>query len=140
MAWIFFFYYHRQRLILMEINRVFPEDCELLLVCKETKDFLFEGNEGTMSGHNINPGLCIDPPSGVPDCQETKVTKSTTRKRKRNQVKDKLRTEAEQTAYKKLKQIIPSLRGCKRVTKLETIRQACLYIEKMQETLTCIRG
>lgn len=140
MAWIFFFYYHRQRLILMEINKVFPEDCELLLVCKETKDFLFEGNEGTMSGHNINPGLCIDPPSGVPDCQETKATKSSTRKRKRNQVKDKLRTEAEQTAYKKLKQIIPSLRGCKRVTKLETIRQACLYIEKMQETLTCIRG
>ena len=87
-----------------------------------------------------NPGLCIDPPSGVPDCQDTKATKSTTRKRKRNQVKDKLRTEAEQTAYKKLKQIIPSLRGCKRVTKLETIRQACLYIEKMQETLTSIRG
>lgn len=122
----------------MEINRVFPEDCELLLVCKETKDFLFEGNEGTMSAPN--PGLCIDPPSGVPDCQDTKATKSTTRKRKRNQVKDKLRTEAEQTAYKKLKQIIPSLRGCKRVTKLETIRQACLYIEKMQETLTSIRG
>ena len=123
----------------MEINRIFPEDCELLLYCKETKDFLFEGNEGAMSGPSINPDLCIDPPSGVPDCQETTATKSI-RKRKRNQVKDKLRTEAEQTAYKKLKQIIPSLRGSKRVTKLETIRQACLYIEKMQETLNSIRG
>lgn len=36
----------------------------------------------------------------------------------------------------KLKRIIPSLGRRKRVTKLETICQACLYIEKMQETLT----
>ena len=40
----------------------------------------------------------------------------------------------------KLQRIMPSLGRHKRVTKLETLCQASLYIEKMQETLTNIHG
>ena len=141
---------HRYPLI-MDGNPMYSGEYDLL--CNENKEFLYETSE-----RHVPPGLVLDdkpftasskyltdetrtdsynsPARVVPDQR----TSTSNRKRKRNQAKDKLRTEAEQNAYKKLKQIIPSLRGCKRVTKLETIRQACLYIEKLQETLTGIRS
>lgn len=127
----------------MECNGRIP-DYDLL--CTENREFLYE--EGIPPG--VNPDLVIGDRTFAPaNMAETKFQNSTlvapsqqnvaSRKRKRNAVKDKLRTEAEQNAFKKLKQIIPSLRGVKRVTKLETIRQACFYIELLQETLKGIR-
>ena len=135
----------------MESIRGFPAEYDLL--CTENKEFLYETSDGAIPpGVNPNLVLQVDKPflaspnmtgegfqNNTARDQPNPET-SSGRKRKRNSVKDKLRTEAEQNAYKKLKQIIPSLRGCKRVTKLETIRHACLYIEKLQATLTGIRG
>ena len=135
----------------MESLRGFPAEYDLL--CTENKEFLYETSDGAIPpGVNPNLVLHVDkqflPSTKMTDEEFQNNTsrdvptdqQATGRKRKRNSVKDKLRTEAEQNAYKKLKQIIPSLRGCKRVTKLETIRQACSYIEKLQDTLTGIRG
>ena len=132
----------------MEVNGTYSGEFDLL--CSESRKFFYETSEG-----DNPPGLVLAnkpfiAPSKLADETQTdyynttarvvpgQQTTTSSRKRKRNQVKDKLRTEAEQNAYKKLKQIIPSLCGCKRVTKLETIRQACLYIEKLQEILTGI--
>lgn len=108
------------------------------LVCTENRDFLYE-TEG-MPG--INPDFIYINRDVNPS--ETRIVPETGKKaprkpRKRNSEKDKLRTEAEQTAYRKLKEIIPTLRSQKRTTKLETIREAVLYIQKLQETLTGIR-
>lgn len=134
----------------MESIRDFPAEYDLL--CTENKEFLYDTSDGAIPP-GVNPNLVLQvdkqflASSKLTDEEFQRVSmdvpsdpQATGRKRKRNSVKDKLRTEAEQNAYKKLKQIIPSLRGCKRVTKLETIRQACLYIEKLQATLTGIRG
>ena len=119
------------------------------LLCTENREFLYEagGHEGVIPP-GINPDFAVEDKTLAPstkmaetdEFQNATDQQTSSKKRKRNSVKDRLRTEAEQNAYKKLKQIIPALRGCKRVTKLETIRQACLYIEKLQETLTGIRG
>jgi len=113
-------------------------------MCTENREFLYE-NEGIpgintdfvylksqtgdakMANFNFGEGI-------APNQHDTP-----TKKRKRNSVKDKQRTEAEQMAYKKLKELIPSLRGNKRITKLQTIKEACLYIENLQKTLTGIR-
>lgn len=119
------------------------------LMCTENREFLYE-NEGITG---INPDFvyqkrrqpdrdATNMASGA-DFAETRIIPNqqpSTRKRKRNSLKDKMRTEAEQTAYKKLKELIPSLRGNKRITKLQTIREACLYIENLQKTLTGIKG
>lgn len=134
----------------MESLRGFPAEYDLL--CTENKEFLYETSDGAIPP-GVNPNLVLQvdkqflSSSKMTDEEFQNASRdlptdqqATGRKRKRNSEKDKLRTEAEQNAYKKLKQIIPSLRGCKRVTKLETIRQACLYIEKLQATLTGIRG
>lgn len=115
-------------------------------MCTENREFLYE-NEGIPG---INPDFVYlkrqtDQTNMADDLIETTCRivpnqqACTPRKRKRNSAKDKMRTEAEQTAYKKLKELIPSLRGSKRVTKLQTIREACLYIENLQKTLTGIR-
>lgn len=138
----------------MESNHDFSADYNLL--CTENREFLYELTDGRLR-HGVDPDLDLNvdktfASSNMAEHGEIAIQNATahdtltspqtnsSRKRKRNSVKDKLRAEAEQNAYKKLKQIIPSLRGCKRVTKLETIRQACLYIEKLQQTLTGIRG
>lgn len=117
------------------------------LICNENREFLYE-NEGIPG---INPDFVYDLKRQTDhskmanDFAETtrivpnQQTSTPTRKRKRNSVKDRMRAEAEQTAYKKLKELIPSLRGHKRITKLQTIREACLYIQNLQKTLTGIR-
>lgn len=117
------------------------------LICNENREFLYE-NEGIPG---INPDFVYDLKRQTDhskmanDFAETtrivpnKQTSTPTRKRKRNSVKDRMRAEAEQTAYKKLKELIPSLRGHKRITKLQTIREACLHIQNLQKTLTGIR-
>lgn len=127
----------------MDNSRI--SDYDYNLMCTENREFLYE-NEG-ISG--INPDFAyltsqtketnmanfnFDEPRNASNQHDTP-----TKKRKRNSVKDKQRTEAEQMAYKKLKELIPSLRGNKRITKLQTIREACLYIENLQKTLTGIR-
>ena len=116
-------------------------DYDYNLMCTENREFLYE-SEGIPG---INPDFAYlksqteaskmaNSDFGDPNQQTPTKTK-----RKRNSIKDKQRTEAEQTAYKKLKELIPSLRGNKRITKLQTIREACLYIENLQKTLTGIR-
>ena len=126
----------------MDNSRI--SDYDYNLMCTENREFLYE-NEGipginadfvylkSQTGDakmaNFNFGESI-----APNQHDTP-----TKKRKRNSVKDKQRTEAEQMAYKKLKELIPSLRGNKRITKLQTIKEACLYIENLQKTLTGIR-
>lgn len=135
------------RICVMENSHDFSADFDLL--CTENREFLYERSEGALQT-NVNPNLVwqVDKPLEYGKLADTERQTATwkevkgppTKKRKRNSAKDKLRTEAEQNAYKKLKQIVPSLRESKRVTKLETIRQACLYIEKLQETLTGIRS
>ena len=136
----------------MESNREFSADYDLL--CTENREFLYEVTDGRLRQPGVDPNLVLNvdktfasskmaehgESARALDAPPTSPQTNSSRKRKRNSVKDRLRAHAEQNAYKKLKQIIPSLRGCKRVTKLETIRQACLYIEKLQETLTGIRG
>ncbi|XP_078360848.1 uncharacterized protein LOC144645223 [Oculina patagonica] len=119
------------------------------LMCTEDREFLYDNESAGVAG--INPDFVYlrrqDGAKAANDLAETtcrivpnpQTTSTPARKRKRNSVKDKLRTEAEQTAYKKLKELIPSLRGQKRITKLQTIREACLYIQNLQKTLTGIR-
>lgn len=127
-------------------NPTTMSDYDYSLMCTENREFLYE-NEAGVAG--INPDFVYlrrqDGAKMANDLTETtrivpnQQTSTPTRKRKRNSVKDKMRTEAEQTAYKKLKELIPSLRGQKRITKLQTIREACLYIQNLQKTLTGIR-
>ena len=119
-----------------------------ILSCTENREFLYD-NE---SIPRINPECDIVYLTREGSKMATELTQETTRivpitaeqtstprkPRKRNSIKDKMRTEAEQTAYKKLKELIPSLRGHKRITKLETIREACFYIENLQKTLSGI--
>ena len=119
------------------------------LICTENREFLYEND--VISG--VNPDFIYQRQTDVnadskmaEDLSQTSTrivpnqqTATPTRKRKRNSVKDKMRTEAEQSAFKKLKELIPALRGNKRTTKLETIREACLYIDNLQKTLQGIR-
>ena len=128
----------------MDNSRI--SDYDYNLMCTENREFLYENED--IPG--INPDfvylksqteatkmadLSFGEARIVPNVNQQTPTK----KRKRNSVKDRQRTEAEQTAYKKLKELIPSLRGNKRITKLQTIREACLYIENLQKTLMGIR-
>lgn len=108
----------------------FATDFDLL--CNENREFLYEKSEGAL------PTLRIQDPNAS-DIIEADLKEISGKKRKRNAEKDRLRIEAEQNAYKKLKQIVPSLRDSKRVTKLETICEACSYIEALQKTLAGIR-
>lgn len=119
-------------------------DYDYSLMCTENKEFLYE-NEAIPG---INPDFVYLKSQTEAtkmanfDWGEARIVpnqQTPAKKRKRNSVKDKQRTEAEQMAYKKLKELIPSLRGNKRITKLQTIREACLYIENLQKTLTGIR-
>ena len=112
------------------------------LVCKENRDFLYE-REG-MPGINPNFVYMNQEVHTLKMASETRIVPDTDKRaapkkpRKRNSDKDRLRTEAEQTAYKKLKEIIPSLKDQRRTTKLQTVREAVVYILKLQETLTGI--
>ncbi|XP_020630712.1 uncharacterized protein LOC110067690 [Orbicella faveolata] len=126
----------------MDNSRI--SDYDYNLMCTENREFLYE-NEGIPG---INPDFVYlksqTEVSKMANSKfgETRIVpnqQTPTKKRKRNSVKDKQRTEAEQIAYKKLKELIPSLRGNKRITKLQTIREACLYIENLRKTLTGIR-
>ena len=126
----------------MDNSRI--SDYDYNLMCTENREFLYE-NEGIPG---INPDFVYLKSQTEAtkmanlDIGETRIVpnqQTPTKKRKRNSVKDKQRTEAEQMAYKKLKELIPSLRGNKRITKLQTVREACLYIENLQKTLTGIR-
>ena len=127
----------------MDNSRI--SDYDYNLMCTENREFLYE-NEGIPAGINPDFVYLKSQPEATKmanvDFGETRIVpnqETPSKKRKRNSVKDKQRTEAEQIAYKKLKELIPSLRGNKRITKLQTIREACLYIENLQKTLTGIR-
>ena len=112
------------------------------LVCTENRDFLYE-REG-MPGVNPNFVYMNQEVHTLKMASETRIVPDMDKRaapkkpRKRNSDKDRLRTEAEQTAYKKLKEIIPSLKDQRRTTKLQTVREAVVYIQKLQETLTGI--
>lgn len=66
--------------------------------------------------------------TALPDDKPKKV-------RKRNSVRDKMRSAAEQNAYKKLREMVPTLEAVKKPTKLQTVRHTLHYIEKLQEKL-----
>ena len=132
----------------METGSAIPDVYDCDLICTENREFLYDTDHGLLSIQGVCPDLVFPEQTQsrkkVQDVQQeaTRVipnVQTLKKARRRNSLKDKMRTEAEQNAYKKLKEIIPSLRESKRVTKLETIRQACLYIEKLQQTLTSIK-
>ena len=103
------------------------------LVCKENRDFLYE-REG-MPGINPNFVYMNQEVHTLKMASETRIVPDTDKRaapkkpRKRNSDKDRLRTEAEQTAYKKLKDYsVP--KGSKEDDKItDSQRGRCVYSE-----------
>lgn len=141
----------------MEDESPLSGDSDYGLLCTENREFLYDG-EGLNINATVNPNLLQDlveesnmaPSFGGDSSPPTETSSISTvssnsratpdgetpkKSRKRNVARDKLRSEAEQSAYKKLRELVPTLPGLKKPTKLETIRHTCRYIELLQETL-----
>ncbi|EDO35199.1 predicted protein [Nematostella vectensis] len=117
------------------------------LLCTEDRGFLYNndvpiGATGFESSAPQEPQLLNDLQTEMAVCSEASTSyanaqdenigireHSPKRVRKRNAQRDRLRSEAEQNAYKKLREIVPALKEQKKVTKLDTIQQTCEYIE-----------
>jgi hypothetical protein len=143
----------------MEDESTISGDSDFGLLCTENREFLYDG-EGLNVNASVNPNLLQDfgedesnmAPSFEDSSPLTVETNSSStispsflatpdgetpkKIRKRNAARDRLRSEAEQNAYKKLRELVPTLPALKKPTKLETIRHTCRYIERLQETLT----
>ncbi|XP_028517596.1 uncharacterized protein LOC110247846 [Exaiptasia diaphana] len=60
--------------------------------------------------------------------------------RKRDSKRDRERSAAEQGAYKKLREVVPTLNAIKKPTKLQTIRHTLKFIECLQDKLNDLEG
>lgn len=141
----------------MEDESPLSGDSDYGLLCTENREFLYDG-EGLNINATVNPNLLQDlveeesnmatsfedssPPTETSSISTVSSNSRATpdgetpkKVRKRNVARDKLRSEAEQNAYKKLRDLVPTLPALKKPTKLETIRHTCRYIELLQETL-----
>ena len=133
----------------MEEDAVLPLGCEHELMCTENREFLYDSDtiavnpdlvfqnaRSNMAG--ARPDLAFGPDEKEKPGKKPPTPKKPTRKR--NSLRDRLRNEAEQNAYKHLREIIPSLQTVKKPTKLETVRNACQYIESLQKTIMELEG
>ena len=130
---------------------VLPMDSECALLCTENKEFLYDSDGTNMAltaadlavfpepeeNSNLVPELNFEDQSICSDMAAHPEQQMQRKPRKRNSLRDRLRSEAEQEAYRKLRELVPQLSKLnKKPTKLETIQNTCEYITDLQKTLS----
>ena len=139
----------------MEDECTLPGDTDFGLLCTENREFLYNGEgvtpPGSMTSDSLH-GFDDDESNMATSFGESSLGESIIsskasssslqtdgerpkKTRKRNSVRDKMRSAAEQNAYKKLRDVVPSLTTVKKPTKLQTIRHTLKFIERLQDRL-----
>lgn len=144
----------------MEDDCTLPSGPDFGLLCTENREFLYnadgittpasltsdslqtfeeddESNMATSFGGSSLAESVSSKASNTPVLANGEKTKKV---RKRNSYRDKERSAAEQNAYKKLREVVPTLNSVKKPTKLQTIRHTLKFIECLQAKLCDVKG
>lgn len=144
----------------MENECALPGETDFGLLCTENREFLYNGDGITTPAsltsadslqgfdedeHNMassfgESSLANSTFSSKTSCSSVNDGDKPKKVRKRNSVRDKMRSAAEQSAYRKLREVIPTLDTVKKPTKLQTIRHTLKFIERLQNKLDELEG
>lgn len=144
----------------MESEYGLPSEPDFALLCTENREFLYNADGITTPASLVSPSeslqeleedehkmassfgessLADSTVSSKTSCSPTDGEKPK-KVRKRNSLRDKMRSAAEQNAYRKLREVVPSLGDVKKPTKLQTIRHTLKFIERLQDKLYEFEG
>jgi len=148
----------------MESECALPSENDFELLCTENREFLYNTDGITTPATLTSPSESFqelkeeeddDDDKMASSFGESSVADSTVssktscsptdgekpkKVRKRNSLRDKMRSAAEQNAYRKLREVVPSLGTVKKPTKLQTIRHTLKFIERLQDKLYELEG